>query len=295
MSVVRRAALGAVLCLLALAPAAALAHGGAAAHHSLRAPVTDQNFYFVMADRFQNGDAANDDGGLPPGTDEGAVRLRPDRQGLVPRRRPQGPASASSTTSRASARRRSGSRRASRTRPSRTTTASRPPATTATGSPTSRRSTRTSAPTRTCATSSTRAHAPRHQGLLRHHLQPHGRRHRVHGGRRQPATRRRTSRRTRPPPGTPFDDRDYAGGSTFPALAPTGQPSCPATAALQSFPYHPCVPDAEQRRQGPGLAQRRRASTTTAATRRSSARTPSTATSSGSTTSSPRTRRSSTA
>lgn len=34
--------------------------------HALRAPVTDENFYFVMADRFSNGDAANDDGGLGP-------------------------------------------------------------------------------------------------------------------------------------------------------------------------------------------------------------------------------------
>jgi glycosidase len=32
--------------------------------HSLRAPVTDENFYFVMADRFSNGSTANDDGGL---------------------------------------------------------------------------------------------------------------------------------------------------------------------------------------------------------------------------------------
>ncbi|WP_309814193.1 alpha-amylase family glycosyl hydrolase [Pseudarthrobacter sulfonivorans] len=32
--------------------------------HSLRAPVADENFYFVMADRFSNGDTANDDGGL---------------------------------------------------------------------------------------------------------------------------------------------------------------------------------------------------------------------------------------
>ena len=44
-------------------------HGNA--QHSLRAAVTDQNFYFVMADRFQNGTMANDHGGLPPGTDEG--------------------------------------------------------------------------------------------------------------------------------------------------------------------------------------------------------------------------------
>ncbi|MBA2768728.1 MAG: alpha-amylase [Sporichthyaceae bacterium] len=34
--------------------------------HSLRAPVTDENFYFVMADRFENGNPANDDGGLGP-------------------------------------------------------------------------------------------------------------------------------------------------------------------------------------------------------------------------------------
>ena len=34
--------------------------------HSLRTPVTGENFYFVMADRFSNGDAGNDDGGLGP-------------------------------------------------------------------------------------------------------------------------------------------------------------------------------------------------------------------------------------
>ena len=42
-------------------PAAARA---LAARHSLRAPVTDENFYFVMADRFENGDTANDTGGI---------------------------------------------------------------------------------------------------------------------------------------------------------------------------------------------------------------------------------------
>ena len=81
MSVARRAALGAVLCLLALAPAAALAHAGSGAHHSLRAPVTDENFYFVMADRFQNGDAANDNGGLPPGKTEGQSGFDPTGKG----------------------------------------------------------------------------------------------------------------------------------------------------------------------------------------------------------------------
>ena len=37
----------------------------AGAQHSLRAPVTDENFYFVMADRFENGSTENDLGGLP--------------------------------------------------------------------------------------------------------------------------------------------------------------------------------------------------------------------------------------
>ncbi|BCJ39804.1 hypothetical protein GCM10010168_26640 [Actinoplanes ianthinogenes] len=32
--------------------------------HSVRAPVSDENFYFVMADRFDNGDTDNDTGGL---------------------------------------------------------------------------------------------------------------------------------------------------------------------------------------------------------------------------------------
>jgi alpha-amylase len=35
------------------------------ARHSLRAPLTGDNFYFVMADRFENGSTANDLGGLP--------------------------------------------------------------------------------------------------------------------------------------------------------------------------------------------------------------------------------------
>jgi alpha-amylase len=39
-------------------------HQKLAALHSLRAPVTDENFYFVMGDRFANGSTANDKGGL---------------------------------------------------------------------------------------------------------------------------------------------------------------------------------------------------------------------------------------
>src|SRR5918995_1049586 len=37
---------------------------GLPALHSLQAPVTDESFYFVMADRFENGSTANDTGGL---------------------------------------------------------------------------------------------------------------------------------------------------------------------------------------------------------------------------------------
>jgi alpha-amylase len=43
---------------------AAPAWAGGDARHSLRAPVTGESFYFVMADRFENGSTANDLGGL---------------------------------------------------------------------------------------------------------------------------------------------------------------------------------------------------------------------------------------
>ncbi|MEV6303478.1 alpha-amylase family glycosyl hydrolase [Actinoplanes sp. NPDC051861] len=50
---------------LAVSPVpAAAGSGGLPGRHSLREPVTDENFYFVMADRFENGDPANDRGGL---------------------------------------------------------------------------------------------------------------------------------------------------------------------------------------------------------------------------------------
>jgi glycosidase len=64
-----------VLIVLTLAPLApASAHppghgrpsgsGGDYARHALRSGLTDQDFYFVMGDRFQNGDPSNDEGGL---------------------------------------------------------------------------------------------------------------------------------------------------------------------------------------------------------------------------------------
>jgi len=81
---------GAVTVLLASVLGAALAavpagaappgDGGLAAQHSLRAPVTDESFYFVMADRFENGDTANDTGGL--GSDPLVSGFDPTRKGF---------------------------------------------------------------------------------------------------------------------------------------------------------------------------------------------------------------------
>jgi alpha-amylase len=54
--------------------------GSTSALHSLRGPVTDENFYFVMADRFSNGSTANDDGGL--GTDPMVSGFDPTKKGF---------------------------------------------------------------------------------------------------------------------------------------------------------------------------------------------------------------------
>ena len=86
MSVIHRVAVLAALAFLAVVPAAALAaprHGRVddAAHHSLRQPVTDQDFYFVMPDRFDNADPANDNGGLPPGRGAGQSGFDPTGKG----------------------------------------------------------------------------------------------------------------------------------------------------------------------------------------------------------------------
>ena len=126
-------------------------HQRSRAKHSLRAPVTDENFYFVMADRFANGD--------PPAT-PAVSQVVPTSTGSTPPTRASTRAATSrvcwirSTTSRIWVRPRSGSPRASRTRRCNSRTA-RPPATTATGLPTSPRSTRTSAPMQSSPLSST--------------------------------------------------------------------------------------------------------------------------------------------
>ena len=54
--------------------------GALPGRHSPRAPVTDENFYFVMADRFANGDSGNDRGGL--GDDPLVSGFDPTRKGF---------------------------------------------------------------------------------------------------------------------------------------------------------------------------------------------------------------------
>ncbi|HEX2129940.1 MAG TPA: alpha-1 6-glucosidase, partial [Actinophytocola sp.] len=83
---VRRAAVALLVPLVAagltatVTPAAASAGRGPEALHSLRGPVTDENFYFVMADRFDNGDPGNDRGGL--GDDPLVSGFDPTRKGF---------------------------------------------------------------------------------------------------------------------------------------------------------------------------------------------------------------------
>ena len=50
------------------------------ATHSLRSGLTDQSFYFVMGDRFANGETANDTGGL--GSDPLVSGFDPTRKGF---------------------------------------------------------------------------------------------------------------------------------------------------------------------------------------------------------------------
>ena len=90
MNAARRAVLLVAFVIAVVGPATASAHdhdgshADPAAHHSLRQPVTDQNFYFVMADRFDNGDPANDNGDLPPGTEPASpASTRPARAGTT--------------------------------------------------------------------------------------------------------------------------------------------------------------------------------------------------------------------
>ena len=64
----RRSGLALLLAALAVGAPPAVAHDhDLNAHPSLRAAVTDQNFYFVMADRFANGTRPTTTAGCRPG------------------------------------------------------------------------------------------------------------------------------------------------------------------------------------------------------------------------------------
>ncbi|CAM5723215.1 hypothetical protein SCALM49S_01900 [Streptomyces californicus] len=70
-------------------PAAAPAVDAGLAREAARHDLTREQFYFVLPDRFANGDTSNDRGGLTGSRLR--PRLRPHRQGVLPGRRPQGP------------------------------------------------------------------------------------------------------------------------------------------------------------------------------------------------------------
>ncbi|HET6549701.1 MAG TPA: alpha-amylase family glycosyl hydrolase, partial [Solirubrobacter sp.] len=248
----RRVALAAALAGLFVAPGTALAHGGppwwhhrhhdSSAHHSLRAPVTDQNFYFVMADRFDNGDPANDNGDLPPGKGEGQSGFDPTGKGWYHGGDLKG------LTARLDYIKGLGTTAIWLT-PSFKNKAVQPQDNSAgyhgywitdftqidphLGSNADLRNLVNAAHARgmkvyfDIITNHT-------ADVIRYSESP-----------RLPY-RSKDQSPYRTASGTVFDDRDFAGRSFFPPLAPTGQPSCTDPGPLVSFPYHPCVPDAER-------------------------------------------------
>ena len=236
---------------VSVVPADAAAPAGPAdralAGDSLREPLTRERLYFVMADRFENGDPTNDRAGLGDGP--AGLRLRPDRHRLLPRRGPRRASSTGSTTSRASAPPRSGSPRRSRTSRSRARPAPRRPATTATGSPTSPRSTPTWAPTRTCGSWSTSpTSAASRSSSTSSPTTPPTSSPTTRASTTPTATCPTSAPRTSPTatrPGPQFDDRDYADGTPpFPAVD------------RAVVPLRADRPGGRAGREGPRLAQR---------------------------------------
>ena len=193
---------------------------------------SQEQFYFVMTDRFANGDASNDTAGIAG--DRLANGFDPTDKGFYNGGDIAGLRSQLDYIDGPRHDRRSGSPRASRTGPCRAPARTPAPATTATGSPTSRRSTRTSAPTPSSRRSSTTRTPAASTSTST-------------SSRTTPPTSSRTRRAvllrrpgapapTPTPSGTAFDPADYAGTDTFPALDPA-----------TSLPVH-----ARHRARGPG-------------------------------------------
>ena len=250
MRILLAAPLAAVLVLGVSTPVAAAGnhgnqghHGdGGYARHAPRPGVTDQDFYFVMGDRFANGDPANDQGGLTGdrlvtgfdptgkgfynGGDLDGLRVE---AGLHPGpRHRRDLADADLQEQGGPARGRALGRLPRlldhRLHPGRPAPRHQP------GPRRARR----------------RRARPWDEGLLRHHHQPHRGRDRLQRGRPHGVRLEGRLALPRRASGEPFDDRDYAGTGAFPTLDPA-----------TSFPYHPVLGAGRGEPQGPGLAQRR--------------------------------------
>jgi alpha-amylase len=247
MSVRRRAVSILALAVLMLMPASALAgghgHGDDAAHRSLRQPVTDQNFYFVMADRFSNGDPANDNGGLPPGTGAGQSGFEPKLKGFYHGGDLKG------LTEKIDYIKGLGTTAIWLT-PSFKNKAVQPEDESAgyhgywiTDFSRIDPHLGTNADLRTLVNAAHSRGIKVYFDIITNHTADVIKY--TEAGRMPYRSKDVYPYRTAA--GTVFDDRDFAAGSTFPALAPTGQPSCtPDGSPPRSFPYHPCVPAAEQ-------------------------------------------------
>ena len=220
--------LGAVLlAVLAVTLAGAAGASAQEARHSLRSPVTDENFYFVMADRFENGSTANDLGGLPPARDVSGYDPTArgyyhggDLRGIIRRLdyiRGLGTTSIWLTPS--------FKNRAVQPAPD---SLGRLPRLLDHGLHADRPAPRDERRPRGARRAGAR---PRHEGLLRHHHQPHGRRHRAATACRARPTSRRTRSPTGPPPASRSTTATTPAPDTFPELDPA-----------TSFPYTPILP-----------------------------------------------------
>jgi alpha-amylase len=239
-------ALVVLLAVLAGTAAPAWAHGGGRgdAHHSLRQPVTDQSFYFVMADRFENGNTANDNGGLPPGKSEGQSGFDPTGKGWY-----HGGDLAGLRSKLAYI------KRLGTTAIWLTPSFKNKAVQDNNGFPSAGYHgywitdftqidphLGTNDDLRALVRDAHRLGIKVYFDIISNHTADVIRYQ--EGG--APAYISKDQYPYRTATGTVFDDRDYAGTSSFPALAPTGQPTCPPSGPLMSFPYHPCVPAAEQ-------------------------------------------------
>ena len=254
MIVLRRAVLAAALAT-AIAPATALGHHDrhGEAHHSLREAVTDQNFYFVMADRFNNGDPANDHGGLPPGKNEGQSGFDPTGKGWYHGGDLKG------LTAKLDYIQGLGTTAIWLT-PSFKNKAVQPEDFSAgyhgywiTDFTQIDPHFGTNDDLRTLIDAAHRRGIKVYFDIITNHTADvikYGK------GLRQPY-KSKDQAPYKTASGQPFDDRDYAGGRTFPKLAPTGQPDCNPLAPLISFAVPPVRAAVRAQHQGPGVAQRR--------------------------------------